>query len=122
MLKDPLAAEHQPRLGLQSLFPTTNFSSLQDLSIYCMNHLEYLVMSVILIRCIEFVTYPISIPVQIDELFLGDKLVMRKTRLGVKHVRERLVCYQSGHPDEQEVKEYISGKETLSSMLISSHS
>ena len=73
-------------------------------------------------RCIEYVTYPISISVQIDELFLGDKLVMRKTRLRVKHVRKRLVCYQCGHPDEQEVKEYISGKETLSSMLISSHS
>ena len=38
MLKDPLAAEHQARLCLQSLFPTTNFSSLQDLSIYCMSH------------------------------------------------------------------------------------
>ena len=48
MLKDPLAAQHQPRLGLQSLFPTTNFSSLQDLSIYCMSHFfEYSVISVI---------------------------------------------------------------------------
>ena len=47
MLKDPLAAQHQPRLCLQSLFPTTNFSSLQDLSIYCMSHFfEYSVISV----------------------------------------------------------------------------
>ena len=55
--------------------------------------------------------HPVPISVEIDELFLGDELIVRQTRLRVKHEGKRLVRNYCCHPNEQEVQENVSAKE-----------
>ena len=51
--------------------------------------------------------YPISVLVEVYELFLSDELVVCQPWLGVKHKWKGLVCHQHCHPRKQIFQEHF---------------
>ena len=103
VLGDSLPTEGEAGLSLHRLLPSSQFTPLQDLK----KSMGY---------CFLFnvvgsfdIPHPISVPVKIDELLLGDELLVGEAGLRVKHEGERLVLHHRRHPGEQQGQECVSG-------------
>ena len=104
MLNNPFPAQHQPGFCLQSFFPASYFPTFQDLTDFKLEQ-KFNMWNCTLKS--KVCTHPIPISVQIDELLLGNELILRQTGFRVKHEGKGLVRHQCRHPNEQEVQEYV---------------